>query len=161
MNSLSEDTNVHVRGGDPSYKLPKLNTSTIQIATEFFSLLFLPPSFSLGSLPLFILYLFLHLYPTRGQLMVYADTCLISLLYKSLGIIVKLKKYLQGPQTQGFIIYPYIRPVAQAEDKNLPEEEKSSSEKTMLINRKVGFCHNSSGECAVDENVLGQMKSRS
>ena len=28
----------------------------------------------------FILHLFLHLYPTRGQLMVYADTCPISLL---------------------------------------------------------------------------------
>ena len=42
-------------------------------------LCFFPPSF-LGSLPSFILHLFLHLYPTRGQLMVYADTCLINLL---------------------------------------------------------------------------------
>ena len=46
MNSLSKDTSVRVRGGDHSYKLPKLNTSVIQIATEFFSLFFL-------SLPLF------------------------------------------------------------------------------------------------------------
>ena len=51
--------------------------------------------------------------------------------------------------------------MAQAKDKNLPEEEKSSLEKTMLINRKVGFGHNSLGECAVDENVLGQTKLRS
>ena len=43
MNLLSEDTSVHVRGGDPSYKLPKLNTSTIQIATESFFLFSLSP----------------------------------------------------------------------------------------------------------------------
>ena len=42
-------------------------------------LYFFPPS-SLGSLFSFILHLFLHLYPTRGQLMIYADTCLINLL---------------------------------------------------------------------------------
>ena len=43
------------------------------------SCLFLPPFF-LGSLLLFILHLFLYLYPTREQLMVYVDTCLINLL---------------------------------------------------------------------------------
>ena len=32
----------------------------------------------------------------------------------------------------GFIIYPYIGPVAQAEDKDLPEEEKPSSKETVL-----------------------------
>ena len=36
------------------------------------------PLSSLGTLLSFILHLFLHLYPTRGQLMVYADTCPIS-----------------------------------------------------------------------------------
>ena len=51
--------------------------------------------------------------------------------------------------------------MAQAEDNDLPEEEKSLSEETVLINRKVGFGHNSSRECAKNEIVLGQMKLRS
>ena len=46
MNSPSEDTSVHVQRGDCSYKLPKQNTSAIQIATEFLRLFFLPPPFS-------------------------------------------------------------------------------------------------------------------
>ena len=46
MNSLSEDTSVHVQGGIHLYKLPKQNTSAIQIATEFLRLFFLPPPFS-------------------------------------------------------------------------------------------------------------------
>ena len=74
-----------------SYKSIKQSTSTILIATVFFSY-FSNPSL-LGSLLLFILHLFLHLYPTRGQLMVYTDTCPISLLQKSLGVVVRLKKY--------------------------------------------------------------------
>ena len=49
----------------------------------------------------------------------------------------------------------YIRPVAQAEDKDLPEEEKSSLEETVLMNKKVGFGHNGSRECAEDECVVG------
>ena len=39
-------------------------------------------------------------------------------------------------QAQKFIIYPYIRLVTQAENKDLPKEEKFSSEETMLINKK-------------------------
>ena len=38
------------------------------------SFFFILSPFSLGFLPLFILYPFLHFYPTRGQLMVYANT---------------------------------------------------------------------------------------
>ena len=52
-------------------------------------------------------------------------------------------------------------PVAQVEDNDLPEEERPSSEETVLKNRKVGFGHNSSRECAEDENVLGQTKLKS
>ena len=48
--------------------------------------------------------------------------------------------------------------MAQAENKDLLKEQKSSLEETVLINRKVGFGHNSSKECAEDENVLGQTK---
>ena len=51
--------------------------------------------------------------------------------------------------------------MAQAEDKDLYEEEKFSLEETVLINRKVGFGHNSLRECAENENVLGQTKPRS
>ena len=51
--------------------------------------------------------------------------------------------------------------MAQAEGKDLPEEEKPSFEGTMLKNRKVGFSHDSSRECAEDENVLSQTKPRS
>ena len=67
-----------VRGGNFSYKSTRQSTSTIFIATVFFLYFFDP--LPLGSLLSFILHLFLHLYPTRGQLMVYADTCPISLL---------------------------------------------------------------------------------
>ena len=35
-----------------------------------------------------------------------------------------------------FIIYPYIELVAQAENKDLLEEEKSSSEETVLMNKR-------------------------
>ena len=51
--------------------------------------------------------------------------------------------------------------MAQAKDKDSLEEEKSSSEEIVLKNRKVGIGHNSSRECADDENVLGQTKPRS
>ena len=44
--------------------------------------------------------------------------------------------------------------MAQAENKNLPEEEKSSSEETVLMNKKVGFGHNGSREWAEDECVI-------
>ena len=80
-----------VRGGNFSYKSTRQSTSTIFIATVFF--LYFSDPLPLGSLPSFILHPFLHLYPTRGQLMVYADICHISLLQKSLGVVVRLKKY--------------------------------------------------------------------
>ena len=51
--------------------------------------------------------------------------------------------------------------MAQVEDKNPPEEEEPSLEETVLKNGKVEFGHNSSRECAGDENDLSQTKSRS
>ena len=45
--------------------------------------------------------------------------------------------------------------MAWAENKDLPEEEKSLSEETVLMNKKVGFGHNSSREYAEYESVLG------
>ena len=45
--------------------------------------------------------------------------------------------------------------MAQAENKDLPEEEKSLLEETVLMNKKVGFGCNSSRECVEDEGVLG------
>ena len=45
--------------------------------------------------------------------------------------------------------------MAQAEDNDLSEEEKSSSEETVLINKKVSFGHDGTRECAEDECVLG------
>ena len=51
--------------------------------------------------------------------------------------------------------------MAQAEDKDPPEEERPSLEETVLKNRNVGFSHNNSGECAEDENILGQTRPRS
>ena len=40
--------------------------------------------------------------------------------------------------------------MAQVENKDLPKEEKSSSEETVLMNKKVRFGHNSSREYAED-----------
>ena len=40
--------------------------------------------------------------------------------------------------------------MAQVENKDLPKEEKSSSEEIVLMNEKVGFGHNSSRECVED-----------
>ena len=90
MNSLSEDTSIHVRGGDRSYKLSKLNTSI-----QGYKVLFLVPPLTLGSLPLFILHLLFYLHPTRRQLMVYTNTCPINPLQKSSGVIVRLKSTVQ------------------------------------------------------------------
>ena len=45
--------------------------------------------------------------------------------------------------------------MAQAEDKDLSEKEKSSSEETVLRNKNVSFGHNGSREWAEDEYVLG------
>ena len=51
--------------------------------------------------------------------------------------------------------------MAQAEDKDPPEEERPLLEEIVLKNRKVGFGHNSFGECVEDEIVLDQTRSRS
>ena len=51
--------------------------------------------------------------------------------------------------------------MAQVENKDLLEEEKFSSEEIALINKKVGFGHNSSRECAEDENVIDLTGTRS
>ena len=81
-----------IRGGNFSYKSTKQSTSTILIAIVFFLYFFDP--LPLGSLLSFILHLSLYFYPTRGQLMVSANTCPINLLQKSLGVVVRLKKVL-------------------------------------------------------------------
>ena len=81
-----------VQEGNFSYKSTKQSTSTILIATVFFLYFFDP--LTLRSLLSFILHLFLHLYPTHGQLMVYTDTCHISLLQKFLGDGYKAEKVL-------------------------------------------------------------------
>ena len=58
--------------------------------------LFISDPFPLGSPLSFIIRLFFHLYPTRGQLMAYADPYPISLLQTSLGGDCKAKKVLFG-----------------------------------------------------------------
>ena len=45
--------------------------------------------------------------------------------------------------------------MTQAENKDLSEDEKSTSEETILINKKASFGHNGSRVCAEDERVLG------
>ena len=45
-----------------------------------------------------------------------------------------------GPGSSLSILY--IGPVAQAEDERLSEEDKSLTEETVLINKKVSFGHN-------------------
>ena len=80
-----------VRGCNFSYKSTRQSTSTILIAIIFF--LYFSDLLPLRSLLSFILHLSLHLYPTHGQLMAYANPCPINLLQKSLGMVVRLKKY--------------------------------------------------------------------
>ena len=62
---------------------------------------------------------------------------------------------MQGALAQKLIIYLYLGPVTQAEDKDLSEEEKSLSKEIVLINKKVSFGHNGLRECAEDECVFG------
>ena len=85
MNSLSEEVSFHIN---------QLNR--VQVQFKLLQCLFylFPAPLPLGSLLSFILHLFLHLYPTRGQLRVYTDTCPISLLQKSLGDGYKAEKVL-------------------------------------------------------------------
>ena len=49
----------------------------------------------------------------------------------------------------------YIGPVAQAENEDLSEEEKSLSEKIVLVNKEVSFGHNGSRRWAEDKCILG------
>ena len=58
-----------------------------------------------------------------------------------------------GPKSSLSILY--IGPMAQAKDKRLSKEEKSSSEETMLVNKEVSFGHNSSREWVKDKCILG------
>ena len=51
---------------------------------------------------------------------------------------------MQGYWAREFTIYLYIGPMVQAEDERLFEEDKSLTEETMLINKKVSFGHNGS-----------------
>ena len=76
-------------------------------------------------------------------------------------MVYPTKQFMQGSWAQEFIIYLYIGPVAQAEDKDLYEKEKSLLEETVLMNKKVSFGHNGSIEWVEDECVLGQTKPRS
>ena len=46
--------------------------------------------------------------------------------------------------------------MAQAEDKDLPEDEMSSSEEITLMKKYWGFSPKGSGKCAEDENFLGR-----
>ena len=48
-------------------------------------------------------------------------------------------KPIVGPWAHKFIICPYIGSVAQAENNDLFEEEKSSSKEIVLINKRWGF----------------------
>ena len=45
--------------------------------------------------------------------------------------------------------------MAQAEDERLFEEDKSLTEETMLVNKKVSFDHNGSRRWAKDKYILG------
>ena len=49
----------------------------------------------------------------------------------------------------------YIGLVAQAEDEGLSKEEKSLSEKTMLVNKEVSFGHNGLRGWAENKCILG------
>ena len=85
MNSLSEEVSFHIN---------QLNRVQVQFRLLQCLFYLFPAPLPLGSLLSFILHLFLYLYPTRGQLRVYADTCPISLLQKSLGDGYKAEKVL-------------------------------------------------------------------
>ena len=85
MNSLSEEVNFHIN---------QLNRVQVQFRLLQCLFYLFPDPLPLGSLLLFILHFFFHLYPSRGQLRIYTDTCPISLLQKSLGDGYKAEKVL-------------------------------------------------------------------
>ena len=60
----------------------------------------------------------------------------IILLYLIYQLIPNHKYILWDHWAQKLIIYPYIGPMAQAENEDLPEEEKSSSKEIVLINKR-------------------------
>ena len=76
MNSLFKEISFHIN---------QLNRVQVQFRLLQCLFYIFPGPLPLGSPLSFILHLFLHLYLTRGHLRVYADTCPISLLQKSLG----------------------------------------------------------------------------
>ena len=53
-----------------------------------------------------------------------------------------------------FVIYLHVEPVAQAKVKRLSENDKSLSEKTVLVNKKVSFGHNGSKGWAEDKFLI-------
>ena len=85
MNSLSDEVSFHIN---------QLNRVQVQFRLLQCLFYIFPTPLPLESLLSFIPHLFLHLYPTHGQLRVYADTCPISLLQKSLGNGYKAEKVL-------------------------------------------------------------------
>ena len=85
MNSLSEEVSFHIN---------QLNRVQVQFRLLQCLFYIFPTPLPLVSLLSFILHLFLHLYLTRGQLRVYANTCPISFLQKSLGDGFKVEKVL-------------------------------------------------------------------
>ena len=85
MNSLSKEVSFHIN---------QLNRVQVQFRLLQCLFYIFPTPLPLVSLLSFILHLFLHLYLTRGQLRVYANTCPISFLQKSLGDDYKAEKVL-------------------------------------------------------------------
>ena len=85
MNSPSEEVSFHIN---------QLNRVQVQFRLPQCLFYLFPAPLPLGSVLSFILHLFLHLYPTHGQLRVYADICPISLLQKSLEDGYKAEKVL-------------------------------------------------------------------
>ena len=71
MNSLSEDTSIHIREGVRSYKFPKHNTNDTNDTNVLFRFLQHPP---IVESPLTYIALFIHLNP-------YLSTCPISHLH--------------------------------------------------------------------------------
>ena len=87
--TMNADVNeLTVRGDNFFYKSIKQRTIAI-LSVTVFSLDFSNPHYMRYPL-LFILHLFSDLCPTRVLLVVYMNTCPISLLQKSLGVAIRL-----------------------------------------------------------------------
>ena len=85
MNSLFKEVSFHIN---------QLNRVQVQFRLQQCLFYIFPGPLPLESPLSFILHIFLHFYLTRGYLRVYADTCPISLLQKSLGDGYKAEKVL-------------------------------------------------------------------